>query len=293
MLTVFTIPKPFRGHTKIIQRNAIHAWKQLLAGCEIILMGDDEGVEEAAREVGARYVPAIGRNEFGTPLLSAAFAAAQASARHDTLMYANADVIFFRDLMDAVARIGERTFLACGRRWDLDIDTEIDFNDAGWAGKLHERATREGKLHGSSGLDYFIFPRNLVRMPTFAVGRPCWDNWLIYNMRSRGIPVIDATRAITVVHQNHDYSHSKFGGKQGVGGPEWRNNIKAAGGYMNMMTLRDADWVLDENGLGRPGFLGRIYPAISIWYPWRALLAARRKVRDRMEPYASNAGATL
>ena len=30
---------------------------------------------------------------------------------------------------------------------------------------------------------------------------------MIYRARSLGIPVIDATRAVTAVHQDHDYSH--------------------------------------------------------------------------------------
>lgn len=117
---------------------------------------------------------------------------------------------------------------------------------------------------------------------TFALGRPAWDSWLIYDMRSRRVPVIDATEAITIIHQNHDFSHSKFGEKKRVGGPEWQKNIEIAGGLTNMLTLRDADWTLGENGLKRPDFPMRLFSMLSLFYPWRVLLAIRRKLQNSM-----------
>ena len=50
MLTIFTITKPFIGNNEIIQRNAIQSWKFLIPSCEIILCGDDQGVQEVAKE---------------------------------------------------------------------------------------------------------------------------------------------------------------------------------------------------------------------------------------------------
>jgi len=267
------------NHIRVIQRNAIQSWLSLKPTCEIILFGDDEGVAETAHELGAKHIPFIEKNEFGTPLLSSAFSSAQKLAQNDFLMYANADVIFFQDLIEVVQKIDKPAFLMCGRRWDLDIKEEIDFEDNGWTGELLERVKNEGKPHGLSGMDYFVFPRNLVNMPAFAVGRPGWDSWLIYDMRSRRVPVINATDAITVVHQNHNFSHSKFGEKKRVGGPEWQRNIEIAGGLTNMLTLRDADWVLDKSGLGRSPFPERVFSLISLFYPWRLLLAVKRRLQ--------------
>ena len=280
MLTIFTIPKEFTGLSKIIQRNTIKSWLKLEPECEIILFGDDSGVAETAQEFAIQHIPDVEKNEFGTPLLNSAFDSAQKVGKNNILMYANADVIFFQDLIEALQRIDMPSFLVCGRRWDLDVTEEIDFTNNGWAGRLRERVKNEGRPHGLSGMDYFIFPRNLITMPAFAVGRPGWDTWLIYNMRSRRIPVIDATEAITVVHQNHDYSHSKFGEKKRVGGPEWKKNIEIAGGLTNMLTLRDADWVLSKNGLRRPDFPRRIFSVLSLFYPWRVLLAVKRKLQN-------------
>ncbi len=168
--------------------------------CEIILMGDDDGVAETAHELNIKHVPFIEKNEYGTPLLSSAFNTAQKIAKYNLLMYVNADVIFLQDLIEAIQRIDDKpAFLMCGRRWDLDVTEEIDFDDGEWTTKLREKVLKKVKLHGLSGMGYFIFPRNTIDMPAFAVGRPGWDTWLIYNMRFQRIPVIDATGAVTVV----------------------------------------------------------------------------------------------
>lgn len=283
MLSIFTIPKPFQGHNNIIQRNAIKSWLQLQPAPEIILLGDDDSVAETAQELGVKHISSIEKNEFGTPLLSSAFSSAQKLAKNSILMYANADVIFFQDLIEAMVKIRQDHFLVCGRRWDLDVTEEINFEDNGWTGKLHERVKKEGRRHGLSGMDYFIFPRNLVNMPAFAVGRPGWDTWLIYDMRSRRIPVINASEAIMAIHQNHDYSHSKFGCNKRVGGPEWEENIRIAGGLTNMLTLRDADWILTKDGLKRPCFHKRILSMVSVSFLWRLLLATKRNFQKMVE----------
>ena len=50
MVTILTVPKPFKGHIDTIQRNAIKSWLKLYPKCEIILFGDDESIAKAAEE---------------------------------------------------------------------------------------------------------------------------------------------------------------------------------------------------------------------------------------------------
>jgi len=280
MLTIFTIPKPFTGHNKIIQINAIKSWILLEPKCEIYLFGDDEGVAETAARLNVNHVSFIEKTEFGTPLLSSAFSTAQKLAKNDLLMYVNADIIFFQDVIDAIKKIDKPLFLICGRRWDLDVKEEIDFNESSWSLKLINKIKGEGVLHGLAGMDYFIFKRDSFVMPEFAVGRTGWDSWLIFKMKSMKIPVINATEAINIIHQNHDYSHSKFGGKKRVGGPEWKKNIKIAGGLTNLLTLREADWILNKNGLRKPEFPSILFGILSKFYIWRLLLALKRKIQN-------------
>jgi hypothetical protein len=131
-----------------------------------------------------------------------------------------------------------------------------------------------------SGLDYFVFRRGGVEMRAFAVGRPGWDNWLIYDMRRKGIPVIDATGTIEAVHQNHDFSHSEFGERERVGGPEYDSNLRVAGGRGKLMNLRDADWLLAPEGPKRLSFPSSLWPMLSMSYPCRVVLAAVRSLRS-------------
>lgn len=283
MLTIFTIPKPFLGHANIIQRNAIKSWIQLRPRCEIILFGNDQGVAGTVREFGVLHIPEIKKNEFGTPIVNSAFEMAQRTAKNKILVYLNADIILTGDLIGAVNKInnkGPLLFLMGGQRWDLEVKEKIDFDDTNWEKKLREAILKKGKLHPPSGTDYMVFPRWLQHnLPAFAVGRPGWESWLIWRMRSLGIPVIDATQAIAVIHQNHNYSHSIHGKKNKVAGPELAEAVKLAGGFSKMCTLRDADWVLTPKGLKKPPFPRRIFSELSLFYPWRMALALKRKIQ--------------
>jgi hypothetical protein len=283
MVTLFSIPKSFQGPTGILQRNALCSWLRLVPAGDVLLLGDDPGVAETAEEFGVIHVPGMETNEFGTPLLSAAYASAQERARNDLLLYVNADIILLPDCLTALKQIPRKPFLLSGCRWDLEVRQEIDFQDSAWGEKLAGRVRKEGILHGPYGMDYFIFRCHTVQMPPFAVGRPGWDTWLVHHMRKRKVPVIDATAAIMIVHQNHDFSHSRFGGKWDVGGPEKERNYHLAGGYDCMMSLRDADWVLDGDGLHRPAFPQRLYPLLSFFPPWRMLRNAKRRLDDWRE----------
>lgn len=281
MLTLFAIPKPFFGPINVIQRNAIQSWLHLSPKCEVILFGDDEGVGETAKELGVLHIPGVEKNEYGTPLLSSAFNLAQKLAKNNILVYLNSDIILMSEFILAIQKIKRTMFLMTGRRWDLDIREEINFNEADWENKLKERTAKSGKLHGFSGIDYFVFPRNLPHnLPSFAVGRVGWDNWLIYHIRSLKIPMIDTSEVITVVHQNHDYSHSPFGEKTRVEGPEVKKSAELGGGLSCRSTLRDADWILTSEGLKKPKFPRRIFSTLSLFYPWRLLLAIKRRLQN-------------
>jgi hypothetical protein len=272
MITIFTIPKPFLGQINIIQRNAIQSWLKLELKPEIILFGDDEGVKEAAKEFNVLYIPEIEKNEFNTPLLSSAFNITRKIAKNNILVYINSDIVLMSDFIPAIQRIKDSQFLMNGRRWDIDIKELINFDDCDWEKKLLSDVKDRGILHGYSGIDYFVFPKNLPHnLPNFAVGRPGWDNWLIYHIKSLKIPVIDATAVITAVHQNHESIY-----KNKI--KENQKNFKLAGGFSNLCTIREADLILTKKGLKNPCFSRMIFSKLALFYPWRKILAIKRKV---------------
>lgn len=258
MLTIFTIPKPFRGHIGIIQRNAIQSWLRLRPACEIILLGDDEGTAEVASEFGIQHIPDVARNEYGTPLLNSLFEVAQRSASHNLMAYVNADIILMSDFLKAVSQVRLDRFLLAGQRWDLDVTELLDFNNPEWESHLWSAVSDCGSLHSYTGVDYYVFSRGLWdKIPPFAIGRTAYDNWLIYKARLLGVPVIDATQVITSIHQNHERTYSSLGLQSPHGennltmGVESKRNLELAGGSSHIFTLKDANWILTAHGLKR------------------------------------------
>lgn len=252
MITIFSSPKPFVGHIDTIQRNALASWNALGQDVEVLLVGEEEGVSAVAAESGIPHLPQVARNANGTPLVSSIFDLARRHARHPFLCYVNADVMLLEDLLPAVRQVSERfeRFLIVGRRWDLDVPERLGF-DPGWQAALRKRIEGAGTLHPPTGSDYFVFPRPMFEgMPPFALGRAGWDNWMIFAGRHGHVPVIDATEAVTVVHQVHDYSHLP-GGRPHFRLPESLENVKMGGGRVTVFTIADTTWRFGPQGLLR------------------------------------------
>jgi hypothetical protein len=248
IVTLFTVPKPWTGHVGVIQHNAVGSWKELGDQVEVILCGDEDGVGSAAARLGVRHVPDVERNEYGTPLLDSAFRAARDASQSPLLAYANADIILFRDFLDAAARLPP-THLMCGARWNVDLEEQLDF-DRPWESHVRRLIETNGFRAPPFYIDYFVFSRDspLVDLPRFAVGRPRWDNWMIFRARTLGIPVVDATRYVDAVHQSHDYSHIPNGSGELWYGPEADANAALAG-KTPLMSLHHATHVLTPRGV--------------------------------------------
>ena len=337
MLTIFATAKSFRGHTGIIQRNALQSWKALHPEIEIILFGNDEGAAEAARQFGLRHEPHVERNEWGTKRLDYLFARAQAIARHDTLCYVNCDIILMQDFWCALERVRavRPEFLMVGRRWDTDITAPLLFGERQspdwrarglpasdsqspdwrvsdwqsaerqaphwkaqarqaphWENDLRALALRHGRRRTAEWIDYFAFSRGLYGpgMPPFVL-RVFWDNWLVWKALDSGKPVIDASRAVVAVHQNHDYSYHPQG-KAGVwSGEEAGLNAQLSGGWRHLRTIADATEFLSPEKLKRNALrhlstikrynrqAARVL-LYGLWHPvWLALLNLTRPLR--------------
>jgi hypothetical protein len=263
VLTLFAIPKPFVGHIGIIQRNTIKSWTLLRPRCEIILLGDDEGTADAAKEFGVEHIAEIARNEFGTPLLNDMFESAEHRARYKLLCFVNADIILTSDFLRAVERVSawQDKFLMIGRRRDVGINEPWNFVQSDWEQKLREYVLEHGQLRGEHAVDYFVFPKGLYdQIPPFAVGRPCYDSWLIYKPISRRYPVVDATNEVLATHQNHDHSHFGLQGEnyslnEALKLDECKRNYDLLGGEFRRFGVTDASHVLTATGECRRKYL--------------------------------------
>lgn len=251
MLTIFGLPKPFRGHIGVIQRNAITSWTRLRPKPEIILFGNEEGTAEIARELEVNHVRDVQRNEFDTPLLDDLFTKARAMATNDVLCYGNADIIFLGDFMKSVEQLASwrDRFLMAGRRTNLNLNQLLVFELPDWETRLRVLVSEQGILGPPYAIDYFVFTRNLeLNMASFAIGRPWWDPWLIWKARSLGVAVVDASAVVVATHQNHDYAHLPHGAA-GIFTSEEANLNRKLAGAGGEYRLDDATHKLTRKGI--------------------------------------------
>jgi len=254
LITFFSAPKPFTDpHIAMIQRNAIKSWS-LLPDVEVILLGEEMGLAEAAKELGVKHIPNVARNEAGVPLISSMFQLARENSNSDLLCIINADMILMSDFVEAAlrSRMLRDKYVLLSQRWDLDITQPLEFTE-GWQDHLRSTVHRQGSLHRPAGSDFFLFPLSTFQeIPDFTIGRAGWDNWMIYKARKEGWAVIDCTPSTTIVHQNHDYAHLP-GGKPHYEHPETNENIRLAGGQANIRyTILDSTHQLADGKLFRP-----------------------------------------
>lgn len=280
-LTLFAVPKDFRGQFATIQRNAVTSWIRLAPRPEILLFGNEEGTAELAGELGIRHVPDVARNEFCTPLLDDLFRKADLQASTPLVGYVNADIVLTDDFCKAVERVRAQfeKFLMVGRRWDIDWDRPIDFGQAGWAETLRREALRANVQRPGNYIDYFVYPRGLFpRLLPLAIGRFSWDNYLLWCARSRGAELVDASPVVTAIHQNHDYSHYTASPGEIRLGPERKRNREMVGPWWRLYTIEDATQILTASGT-RPSrrhiwlMMKRVWshPLTIFQWPWFAL----------------------
>jgi len=257
MLTIFTIPKPFKGHIGIIQENAIKSWKLSNPNARIVIYGDEFGCAEICKKYNLIHMPNIIVNKFGTPLLSHVFENVKLANDSNFLLYINADIIILDKLNEilniAHTKFAEKHFLISGRRIDIEVTQELDFNNNSSLDLFIKNSKINGKLHGFSGIDYFLFPRKMeIKLKEFAVGRPGWDNWFIGEVLEKNVPFVNATNIINAFHQNHESGYN-------MKMKESQQNVELLGDLKNLANLRNANYLFLPNSIERVGVATQIF----------------------------------
>ncbi|OGN89161.1 MAG: hypothetical protein A2Y88_01240 [Chloroflexi bacterium RBG_13_48_10] len=258
-ITIFTAPKPFTDpHINLIQRNAIQSWLHLADDVQVLIIGNEAGMSDFAAETGVSQLQDVSCNEQGTPLVNSIFKLARQNSTSPILAYVNADILLTSEFVSLARQVADQTqeFLIVGQRWDLDLKKALVFTQD-WDVRLLFDVKTCGRLHPPGGSDYFIFPRNcFTEVPSFAIGRAGWDNWMFYHARVNYWPVVDVSSSLTVIHQDHDYSHLP-GGQPHYHMPESFENIRLAGGRRTIFTLLDANYIFQAGKLVRIPLRGR------------------------------------
>lgn len=196
MILLFSTLKPKYDYR---QHNAVKSWVSL-PRCDILLIGDE--AQETATEFALPIVGGVRRTDLGMPQLDSLFEIAEAHCYGGLLLYVNADIILWEDIVLALEACAKQfpRFLMIGQRTDLCLPGLVDREKY----HLRARAAERGELMHPCGCDYFGFTPGLwPKILPYAIGRTTWDNWLIWSVLQAGEPVIDVTDAVTVVHQKH------------------------------------------------------------------------------------------
>lgn len=256
---------------------------------EIILFGTEPGTGDLCLQLGLQHVLEVATSNFGTPLISDMFVQAQAMASNPLVCFVNADIILTRESMAAARGVStwSERFLMVGQRTDLDVRQPLDFNSPTWEQDIKRAARRDGHRRSEINIDWFVFPSGqLTAIPPFAVGRPWYDNWLLWDASKRGIPLVDATAFVPLIHQRHDYSH-KGGHTVVFGGPEARANQVLLGHWSHWHSVAHATFMLTDRG--------DVVPARGLKYRlarprrWAShLLRFTRPLRRRLQRRRSN-----
>jgi hypothetical protein len=282
-LTILAMPKPFRGHIGIIQRNAITSWTLLHPRPEIYLFGEEEGVAEMAAELNINHLNDIARNEFGTPLLDDLLRRAREFARSPMLCYVNSDIILLQEFIGAVSAIHMQfpKFLGVAYRLNIELTEILDFARGGEM-KLRSEILPLGRPGNPTAIDVFVFHLDCYQqVPPFAIGRAWFDQWLIKDARRQKIPVVDMTRFTRAIHQNHDYGHIA-GGQQGAyWGEEARSSLVIYGGVPHAFTLLDVTHELGPSGRIRRVHFRREAAAVQKWL-WKTVIQPTSSLRSKL-----------
>jgi hypothetical protein len=280
LITIFSTPKNFEGIFDIIQTNAINSWRAQSSDIEIIIFGDSKGSKEIAKSVNAVYVPNVKTSNKGVPLLSDLFKKAEKIAENNLLIFINSDILLPFDFFNSIKKIKNmpNKYLMVGHRWDCDVEFKIDFFRENNYKKVWDNIFNRAKKHLPSGIDYFIFKKKTFKnIPDFSVGRPGYDNWIIWYARRRLIPVIDLSDELKVIHQNHHYRfHNLVGDPKIFIEEDGARNKELIG--ENTLNLCDANFFLSSNRIMKNtsyeflnrnlGKLEKIYPELYYLFNW-------------------------
>lgn len=252
MITIFCSPKPFTGEAVWNQINALRSWRAINPNIEIIIFGSAPGTLEAAAEVSAKHVPSVECSSSGAPSLNYMAGYASKYGQYDLQLYVNCDILLNASIvksMQSVQPIFDR-FLIVGERLDLTGGTVIDVRQNNWMADLWSLAENKKLIpHGPTGADYFGFRRGMwADLPPVFMGRAMCDNALIHYSLQKKIPVIDASLAVTIIHQHHGYDHVKGGRQEVFNGGDMSNMASLHGLRHSLPTIADSNWRFTKTG---------------------------------------------
>jgi hypothetical protein len=248
MITFVTTFKQFRPPFDVIQLNALNSWLRFCPPCEVVIVGPDEGVEDAVKHLPhIKIIHNVKRSSSGTPFLDDLIRQGEKVAANDLICLINGDIIIVDDILKVVKsvyKIFNTNFLLISRRYDMNINKLLKYDNELINYIRNHILSQYVKLNKKPlCTDLFVFGKGLFdKIPPLVIGRLIWARWLIYKALSYGIPVIDATEVLTVIHQLHNYDH--------ISNLPIKNSFtKVKSSYVDITFTQDYKWNLIHAGV--------------------------------------------
>ncbi len=258
MITLLTCFKNFEGDDAVRQCNALHSWKSLHPDIEIMLFGNPQGAEDIVKEFELKHYPDVPMFENRLVQIDAMFDIAQKEGQYDIQAYVNGDMIFGKDFIEALLAINLKKFMAIGRRWTIPVDGSIKEPYKESVKDLQNFARENSEMDGYQSIDYFCYRRGtFTNLKPLYLGTVTWDNYMIYHCVSHKIPVVDLSKAITAIHQKHDYNYLPGKRDEFYAGPAAQHNRDLIGGWEKLFGTNDASHILLD---------GKVMPARDFEY---------------------------
>jgi hypothetical protein len=206
---------PFSGNQLTVkhQHNAIQSWCLLSPRPEIILFGNDDGVDKAAKQYNVRHSPQIRKNALGDLSMRSIFRQIDEHSTADWICYIHTDVILLDDFIPNFEYLVSQfeIFVSCAGRLDANIPEIIDFAKEDWQKKVLAAVYKLGR----KGSDYCIYPRGFYHnMPDYSIGKGHWDGWRMGLPLEKGVPLVNIERSCKAVHQKHGHRFSGHPGSK-------------------------------------------------------------------------------
>ena len=242
-VTIFTTCKTFKGEAALVQNNALQTWQAL--GIPIILCGTEEGVAEAAVDIGATHIPDIEYSDSGMPYLRSIFSRAEETANTPYLAYVNSDIILTADLLDTIQKVLKNRnpkdpLLLTFRRRNIPISQSFRELEGGWQAYISRQDKAFGSWDQSNAIDLFLFNKGLFdTIIPLVIGHMQWDNWLMWKAADRGADIVDGSLEAALFHPIHGYASDGTGlllrsqGEQAV-----KNRELASGNSLTLSAAR-------------------------------------------------------
>jgi hypothetical protein len=242
-LIIVSTCKPFVGEDARRQQNAIISWIEAVGASNVLLVGNEPGVAEICDRFGVANDPVVERVDGRLPTLSGVLNSPSLNMA-EFVCYVNADVMMPMNTLDVVIRVARdfSHFMIVGERWDIDLDREVNPEEIR-SRAIETTAQQTGRLPGPHWIDYFIYPHGLLgTIPGMAISGGLWDHWIVGRALQNGAAVVDATRSLTAVHQNHPRPDS-------LSTEERRQyNLRAIGDSTTLATITNATHQLTSGG---------------------------------------------